>query len=491
MRSPGIPVRPRLLSGTAVAVAVAVMISVAGCGSRATDGEIAAALRDPAAVTNTAGGGLAPGGSVSSDAAQAPAGAVGAEGSAVTDPGAVAGGATPAVQNPATMPGSGGSGSAGKTSDAPARAGGQGNAPAGPATKSPVSIGQIGPFSGVLGAITENAPKTLAMWAAYTNANGGLNGHPVRVIVGDDQGDPATGLTVAKRMVESDRIIAMAGGLNVFGFAQIDQYMRSKNVPMIGDGIDPVWFTSPVSFPVTSHTPIQIAKGLGTFVSAGATKLAMLYCLEVAAICTYLHDQTKKSAVGKYVVQSYQVSLVAPSYTSQCLRMKQAGVEAVMLLMDTAGAARVLQDCANQGFKPKSMLLGLDATPAMPTIPALKDALIPSAVFSPAGGQGVAAIDKFRQVLATYGGGIKESGTGAYAWAAGEMLRLAAKNLPDNPKPADILEGLWKVKNETLGGLIMPATYAKGKNAVVAPCTFIWGVKDNKFSAPQGSKPFC
>jgi branched-chain amino acid transport system substrate-binding protein len=332
----------------------------------------------------------------------------------------------------------------------------------------------------------------LQAWAAYQNAHGGLNGHPVRIIVADDQGDPGTALTLVKRMVEKDHIITLAGGFIIFGFDQIDQYMREKNVPMIaGDGIVPQWYNTPVGFPIASHTPIQIVKGIQSFVDQGSTKIGMLYCLELAAICSYLYDYTAKSPVGKYIVQNYQVSLVAPSYTSQCLRMKAAGIEVVELLMDTAGASRLIQDCANQGFKPKIMLLGLDATPEMPKLAALKDAVVPGATFSPAAGQGVPAIDNYRKQMAIYGPSIGESGVISFAWAAGVMLALVGKNLSDNPKSEELFEALWKLKNETLGGLIAPVTYPKNKPAVVAPCMFLWGVKDGKFSAPRGPKPIC
>jgi branched-chain amino acid transport system substrate-binding protein len=465
------------------ALAAAVLMSTAGCGSRATDAEIAAALRDPAAVADTGvavdPSGAAPVANPQAPLDAAPAAAQGGPLSTPNAPGAAAG--------PSTTDSTGTSGTKTPTT------GGQ-SAPvaSGPATGTPVNVGTIGPFSGVIGAIASAAPKTLSAWAAYQNANGGLNGHPIRLIVGDDQGDPGTALTLVKRMVESDKIITLAGGFIIFGFEQIEQYMRQKNVPMMGgDGVVPGWYNTPVGFPIASHTPVQIEKGLRTFVDQGATKIAMLYCLELAAVCSYLYEQTAKSSVGKYIVQNYQVSLVAPSYTSQCLRMKQAGVEVMELLMDPAGASRVVQDCANQGFKPKIMLLGLDTTKDMPTIPALKEALVPGATFSPAAGQGVPAIENYRKQMAVYGASIGDSGVASFAWAAGVMLGLVGKNLSANPKPAELFDALWKLKNETLGGLIAPVTYPKGKPAVVAPCMFLWGVKDGKFTAPRGPKPIC
>jgi branched-chain amino acid transport system substrate-binding protein len=359
------------------------------------------------------------------------------------------------------------------------------------ADKSVVKIGQLGLFSGVLGPITNVAPKMMSAWVANANAHGGLNGHPIKLVVADDQGDPATALTLARRLVESEKVLAMAGNINLFGFPQLDQYLRTKNIPFIGDGVDPGWWTgSPVAFPVLTQTSVQGVQGLKTFVDQGATKLAMLYCVEVSSLCTYLFDQTKKSEVGKYVTQSYQISLVAPSYTSQCLRMKQGGIEAVYLLMDTAGAARVAKDCAAQDFRPKIMLLSVDATADMPTIPALADALIPAGTVPPTA-TGVPGLERYRQVLKTYAPNLGDSGISSYAFAAGEMLGLIGKHLPETPTSQDFLDALWHVKNETLGGLTVPLTYTKGQPAHAAPCVFIWGTADGKWSAPRGAKPIC
>ena len=465
------------------AVLTALVLGCAGCGSRASDAEIAQALGGP-------GGAAAPGAGTTVDIGQADtAGTVdlptGAAPGVAVGPDGSGGAGRPAV-TPRQDPGA--------NSANPAKpAGGSAQTSSGPAVadKSEVKIGMLGSWSGVFGAVTASAPRTLQAWVANTNASGGLNGHPIKLIVADDAGDPSTALTLARRLVESDKILAMAGNINLFGFPQLEKYMRSKNVPMLGDGIDPGWYASPVAFPVTSHLGDQIIAGLKLLVDGGSSKLAMVYCLEVTALCTYFKDNTLASPMGKYIVQNYQVSLIAPSYTSQCLRMKDGGIEAMYLLMDTAAAARLAQDCAVQGYKPKIMLLGLDATKEMPGIPALKDALVPGATASPAGGQGIAAVEKYRAVMAKYGPTVGESGTGMLAWVAGEMLGLAGKNLPEAPVPADILEGLWKVRNETLGGLTVPMTYAKGKSAVAKPCTFMWGVADKKFSAPHGGKLFC
>lgn len=463
-------------------LAAALLASTTACGTRMSDRDIVAALRAPVSSTTDLAAGApadtAPATTTVDEAPARPPVAVAASTTGDAKPAKAGHGkrTTPIDNKGATQ--------------TPKPATSASSATPTVADKSVVMIGTLGSFSGVLGAVTAGAPRTLQAWVANANANGGLNGHPIKLIVADDQGDPATALTLARRLVESYKVLAMVGDVHFFGFQQIEQYMRSKSVPMIGgDAASPDWFTSPVAFPVSAPGSVQIIKGLKMYVDRGVRKIGMLYCLEVGSLCQYLNDQAKKSEIGQYILQSYQVSLVAPSYTSQCLRMKQGGLELVYMLMDTASASRLVKDCATQGYTPKLMLLGLDATKEMPDIAALSQALLPGATVS-TGATDLPAVARLHKVIETYAPSVGVSGFGALAYAAAEMLGLVGRNLSDHPTSAELVAALYRVKNETLGGLTVPLTYAR-TGTTAGQCVFIWGVTNGQFTTPEGSKPIC
>lgn len=461
-------------------VALTMLASLAGCGSRASDTEIAEALRGASVVAGVSGAAV-PG--VADPAASGPLAPTGPTVGTASAPstGESAAATKPKANAPA----------ASTTGGQKAASGGVKPATPAAANLSEIRIGMVGPFSGVFGSFTALGPKTLAAWVAHTNATGGVNGHPVRLLVGDDQGDPSTAITLVKRFVESDKILAFVGNLHAFGLAQIEQYLRAKNVPVVGgDGVDALWFNSPVLFPISTSASEQVIKGLQSFINTGSKKIGILYCVEIAALCSYMVEQVKKSEVGPYITSTYQISLVAPSYTSQCLRMKQEGIDTVYMLQDSAGAARTVRDCATQGFKPKFMLLGLNATPEVPTNASLRDLFIPGATQSP-GAQNVAAIAEFTRGLATYAPGQGVSGVALLSWAAGEMFARVARDLPANPTSADVFAGLWNVRNESLGGLIVPVTYSKGKLPVAKRCVFIWTTAGGTWAQPANVAPSC
>jgi len=70
------------------------------------------------------------------------------------------------------------------------------------------TLAQTGPAS-FLG---DPEAKTLEMLVAETNANGGINGEKIELIMYDDGADPNKARTFATRLVEDDEVVAVIGG---------------------------------------------------------------------------------------------------------------------------------------------------------------------------------------------------------------------------------------------------------------------------------------
>jgi branched-chain amino acid transport system substrate-binding protein len=78
------------------------------------------------------------------------------------------------------------------------------------------------------------------------------------------------------------------------------------------------------------------------------------------------------------------------------------------------------------------------------------------------------------------------------AWAAGQAFALAAQRakLTPDSTPAEVKQGLYTFKNETVGGLTPPLTYTKDKPAFTT-CWFAQKLVGQAFEATQGAKPSC
>jgi branched-chain amino acid transport system substrate-binding protein len=77
------------------------------------------------------------------------------------------------------------------------------------ASKSTWVIGNIGTYSGINSGNFLGGGQALQAWADWTNANGGIDGHHVKVISLDDAGVASTSVNDVKQLVQSDHVLAI------------------------------------------------------------------------------------------------------------------------------------------------------------------------------------------------------------------------------------------------------------------------------------------
>src|SRR5260370_1361855 len=104
--------------------------------------------------------------------------------------------------------GSGGSSSAGNGGGSSAT---QPSSSASTPSGTPIKIGNVGTYSGFAGTTSIGSKYGMQAWASYVNAHGGINGHPVDLIVKDDQGSATNALAAVKELVSQDHVIAIVG----------------------------------------------------------------------------------------------------------------------------------------------------------------------------------------------------------------------------------------------------------------------------------------
>jgi hypothetical protein len=97
------------------------------------------------------------------------------------------------------------------------------------ATGTPVKIGFICSCTGALSSSVAIARPAYESWVKAQNAKGGLNGHPIDLIVKDDAENPGTSVSMVHELVEQDNVIALVEISNA-DTAWAD-YVTSKNIP--------------------------------------------------------------------------------------------------------------------------------------------------------------------------------------------------------------------------------------------------------------------
>ena len=158
---------------------------------------------------------------------------------------------------------------------------------AGAATKpkgTPIVIGVIGSFTGPQASSSRQAQTVAPAWAKYVNDLGGINGHPVKVVLADDGGDPAKGQAAEKTLVDQDNVLAIVVSSDNEVAAFADDAVSKKVALVSGSANATDWYQKAGLFP----TPTDVLSGLkGQAIVATqfghAKKFADLYCAEIAA----------------------------------------------------------------------------------------------------------------------------------------------------------------------------------------------------------------
>jgi branched-chain amino acid transport system substrate-binding protein len=424
--------------------------------------------------------------------------AEGTAASAATSPTATAAGVPlTSTTLPAGTPSAGSIGTGAAVTGAGAAPSKSGSTPA--ATQSAgsvVALGNVGDYSGVLGAIDAGAQQTLQVWAAYTNAHGGINGHPIHLYTADDGGDPSTSESLVQQQVTQDHVIAFVGNIVPVTVQASLPYLVQQHIPVIGGDItSDYWFQSPVLFPQGTEVLATADGDIRAAVARGDTKLGFLYCVE-DPICTqgynYEITQGHAQADGADPVYSAGVSLTQPDFTAQCLAAKQAGANVLLLGGDANSLERLASDCHAQGYDPlyEALSIGVDA--ALAQDPLVNGMIAAEATF-PWMDADTPAQAAYQQAVKQYAPSLAESGSSSAEWTAGMLATAAASALTSTPTSAEFFQGLWAIKNNTLGGLAPPLTFnANGNgNATVVSCYFLITLQNGQFTDPDNGSVKC
>ncbi len=375
-----------------------------------------------------------------------------------------------------------------------------------PATGTPLVIGTVISQTTPAGSTTVGS-ETVNAWVKWTNAHGGIAGHPVVDYFVDDKSDPATGVAAVKDLVVNKHIIAIVGS-NSTTEQNWATYVLQKRIPVINSElIDALWFTNPMFYPLGGTVVTNIWGQMKAAAVAGAKKVGIVLCTDVAA-CAQAQPLFKADAqaVGLDPAVNTLASDLAPSYTPQCLQLKEAAVQAVAAFVtNAAGFAR---DCARQGLKPIYINSGMGPTLSLiksnpllgntvgstPNYPCLG----PASPSVPASEDFVNAIKQYASSLAPGGHDYPTiSDFVCSAWVGGEGFIKAIENANIAASATatndDVIRGLSMFNKETLGGLTVPVTLSDGtKPNPQNECIFLYRWVGQTFEAvPAMFVPTC
>jgi branched-chain amino acid transport system substrate-binding protein len=113
------------------------------------------------------------------------------------------------------------------------------------ATGTPIRIGGIATKQP--GTDFTDIPNMTKAYFECVNDNGGIKGHPIQYFLETEQTDPGQIASLAKKLVETDKVVGIAGSSSLIECAVNHAYYEKQGYNVVGAGIAPECYSTPNS----------------------------------------------------------------------------------------------------------------------------------------------------------------------------------------------------------------------------------------------------
>ena len=222
-------------------------------------------------------------------------------------------------------------------------------------TSNEIRIGAFGPFAGpvyLYGKLVMNGVESVF---DKVNAAGGVHGRKLVLVREDDNCKPEGAISAVKKLAYDLKVFAIIGGACSNATLASVPELEKSGIPMVvnsavADGItDPPRkniYTTQLTSGVESRAQIDYA------LAKGKKKMAVVRMTDAWAMARYnpLVDYAKEKGIE--FVENLELGVDANDATPQALKLRAAGVDAVIMILYPKPAAVLIRDSLKIGNNP-------------------------------------------------------------------------------------------------------------------------------------------
>ena len=229
-------------------------------------------------------------------------------------------------------------------------------------TDTEIKIGQTVPYSGPISSLS-GFGRVEAAYLRKINASSGINGHKVTLVSLDDAFAPPKTVEQARRLVESDGVLAIVGSVGTPTNLAVAKYLNSRKVPQILllastpklDDPENLPWTTTFMMPQPVEARIYAEYLLRTRPDA---KIGVIYendDLGKGQLAGF------KAALGPrastMIVAEAAYDIAEPTTDSQILALKTSGADTLFHASNARFAAQAIRKAHELGWKVQHVLL--------------------------------------------------------------------------------------------------------------------------------------
>jgi branched-chain amino acid transport system substrate-binding protein len=219
-------------------------------------------------------------------------------------------------------------------------------------SKTPYVVGAFVSASGPNAPLGVPERDTLIMLEEQINKKGGIDGHPLKVIIEDDASDNTNAVKAAKKLIEQDKVCAIIGGSGTGPSLAVAPIAESAGVTQISMAAG-IAITNPIKkyvFRVAPMDAIVVGKMFDYFKTKNVSRIAIIY--DSNAFGASGRDQLKLLA-PKYkmkVVAEESFASKDTDMTVQLTKIRTTNAQAIVCWGTNPGPAQVAKNVQQLGI---------------------------------------------------------------------------------------------------------------------------------------------
>ena len=203
--------------------------------------------------------------------------------------------------------------------------------------KEPYKIGGVFSITGPNSFLGDPEKKSLEMAVEEINAKGGIDGHPLQVIIYDTEGDPTKAVLAVNKLISRDQVIAIIGPSNTPPTLAVVPIAEKEKVPLIScaagiKSTDPV---KPWVFKTAQTDALAVAAIYAHMKKQNLKKIGILTVENAFGESGKEQLTGQAAAAGIQVVQGETFGAKDTDMTAQLTKIRTAQPDAVVCWAQT------------------------------------------------------------------------------------------------------------------------------------------------------------
>ena len=239
-----------------------------------------------------------------------------------------------------------------------------------------IKIGTTAPLSGPVSAFAQIA-KSADAYFRKVNDEGGINGRRIQMMIADDAYSPPKTVEQTRRLVESDEVLLIFGGVGTPTNSAVHKYLNDRKVPQLFLGSGAAKWDDPKNFPWTvgwQPTDRDEAIAYAKYIKASHpnARVGVLYQNDDLGN-DYLKALEEGLGGTEAIAARAAYETTAPTVDTQILLLRSSGADVVLVAATPKFAAQAIRKIGEIGWKPTTIISNVSASISGVLEPAGKD----------------------------------------------------------------------------------------------------------------------